>query len=47
MPNKYWEKIKCWESLMRVKEAGLHQNHIVIGDFNTTLHQREEKEVLL
>jgi hypothetical protein len=47
MPNNYWEKIECWESLMRVKEVGLHQNCIIVGDFNTTLHQGEKKEVLL
>jgi hypothetical protein len=43
MPNKYWEKIECWESLMKIKEVGLHNNCIIAGDFNTTLHQEGKK----
>jgi hypothetical protein len=46
MPNNYWEKIECWESLMKIKEVGLHNNCIIAGDFNTTLHQGGKKRRL-
>ena len=43
MPNNYWEKIECWESLMKIKETGIHNNFIIVGDFNTTLNQGGKK----
>jgi exonuclease III len=43
MPNNYWEKRECWDSLMKIKELGAQDNCIIAGDFNTTLHQGEKK----
>jgi exonuclease III len=43
MPNNYWEKRECWESLMKIKELGAQNNCIIAGDFNTTLHQGGKK----
>jgi hypothetical protein len=29
--------------LLEVREIGFSQNYIIVGDFNTTLHQKEKK----
>jgi hypothetical protein len=38
MPNNYWEKIECWDSLLGLVDTGYTQNCIIVGDFNTTVH---------
>jgi hypothetical protein len=43
MPNNYWEKVECWESLLGIKDAGFLQNCIIAGDFNTTMHINEKR----
>jgi exonuclease III len=43
MPNNFWEKKDCWETLMKIKELDAQENCIIAGDFNTTMHQREKK----
>ena len=43
MPNNYWEKMGCWESLMKTKDIGAQTNCIIARDFNKTLHQGEIK----
>jgi hypothetical protein len=42
IPNNYWEKVECWESLLGIKDVGFQQNCIMAGDFNTTLHINEK-----
>lgn len=42
MPNNYWDKIECWNTLLEIKELGFRKNCIIVGDFNTTLHQKEK-----
>jgi exonuclease III len=42
MPNNYWEKAECWESLLGIRDIGFHQNCIIVGDFNTTMHLSEK-----
>jgi endonuclease/exonuclease/phosphatase family metal-dependent hydrolase len=42
-PNKYRHKIKCWDALLELRELVFGQNCIIVGDFNTTLHQKEKK----
>jgi hypothetical protein len=43
MPNNYWEKRECWETLMKIRDLGTQENCIIAGDFNITLHQGEKK----
>jgi hypothetical protein len=43
MPNNYWEKLECWESLLCIRDCGFYQNCIILGDFNTILHLREKR----
>lgn len=46
IPNNYWEKVECWESLLGIKDVGFLQNCIMACDFNTTIHMNG-KEVAL
>jgi exonuclease III len=43
MPNNYWEKLDCWESLLGIRDSGFHQNCIIVGDFNITIHLSEKR----
>jgi exonuclease III len=43
MPNNIKEKKYCWETLMNLKDEEAQENCIIVGDFNTTLHQGEKK----
>jgi hypothetical protein len=43
MPNNYWEKVECWDSLMGIKNYGIHQNCTIVVDFNTTMHVQEKR----
>lgn len=44
MPNNYWEKVECWESLMSIRDIRFQQNCIIVADFNTTMHLNEKRE---
>jgi hypothetical protein len=43
MPNNYWEKVECWDSLLGLGDSRFTQNCIIAGDFNTTMHLREKR----
>jgi len=43
MPNNYWEKSECWESLLGIKDTGYYHNCIIVGNFNTNLQLREKR----
>jgi exonuclease III len=43
IPNNFWEKKDCWETLMKSKELDAQENCIIAEDLNTTMHQREKK----
>lgn len=39
----YEEKHHIWDSLIHLKEENLHQNSIVVGDFNMVLYSSKKK----
>jgi hypothetical protein len=43
MPNNYWEKLECWDSVLGFMEYGFNHNCIIDGDFNTAMHLRKKR----
>jgi hypothetical protein len=42
-PTRYMDKISCWNSLFVVKEYLDLSSCIIVGDFNTILHNSEKR----
>jgi hypothetical protein len=43
MPNNYWEKVDCWNSLLNLASVDPLPNLILEGDFNITRHLKEKR----
>jgi len=43
IPNNYNEKLECLNSLTGIQDLNYGVNNIIVGDFNTTLHQKEKR----
>jgi hypothetical protein len=43
MPNNYWEKVDCWNSLLNLTSVDPLPNIIFVGDFNIIGHLKEKR----
>jgi hypothetical protein len=43
MPNNYWEKLDCWNSLLNLATGDPLQKIIIAGDFNITRLLKEKR----